>query len=281
MNCASGVGEPIKIASAFYSVDEATPIEIELDGKLAGLDLTHSGRKFPQKVLVTSLDAGDLANALRIATSYCWASPKAFSQEERLKLLRGAFNALYRYQTRQRRDIDGLDDTAKLFLEERFLNRTLCVYSNEISPLNYRLFVRWKMLTGDRSRALDIMEGEQPKNKAVKRKRLALFDRETLECMWDYGRGDVGGKTALKAEINDRLEQAEADESDLNKVVMLLCRYIYILRCDGVHANVEYPVFETRRSDENAFCRIFSRPLSLILQSGLRRMRPCEWNGAT
>lgn len=79
MNCVGGVGEPIKIASAFYSVDEATPIEIELDDKLAGLDLTHSGCKFPQKVLVTSLDASDLANALRIATSYCWASAKAFS----------------------------------------------------------------------------------------------------------------------------------------------------------------------------------------------------------
>lgn len=66
--------------------------------------------------------------------------------------------------------------------------------------------------------------------------------------LWLWRRG---GKTALKAEINDCLEQAEADESDLNIVVMLLCRYIYyILKCDGVHVNVEYPVFDTRRSDE-------------------------------
>lgn len=115
---------------------------------------------------------------------------------------------------------------------------------------------------GRQIKSLIYKEGEQPKNKAAKRKRLALFDRETLECMRDYGCGDVGGKTALKAEINDSLEQAEADESDLNKVVMLLCRSIYILRCDGVHTNVEYPVFDTRRSDEK-------RVLSNLLEAAV------------
>lgn len=262
MNCADGVGDSVKIASAFYSIDESMPAGIELDGNLAGLDLAYGGRKYPQIVLVASLGTGDLAKALRIAISYCWAAAKAFSQEERLKLLWGAFNALYRYQTKRGRDLDGLDDAAKLFLEDRFLNRALCVYSNEIRPLDYRLFVRWKMLTGDRSRALYIKKDERTRNKSAKGKRLAQFDRETLACMRDYGCGDVEGKAALKAEINDHLERARVDADDLNKVVMLLCRYIYILRCDGVHANVEYPIFDVKRSEEK-------RVLSNLLEAAV------------
>ena len=281
MNCVGGVGESIKIGLAFYSVDEATPIEIELDGKLAGLDLTHSGRKFPQKVLVTSLDAGDLANALRIATSYCWASAKAFSQEERLKLLWGAFNALYRYQTRQRRDIDGLDDTAKLFLEERFLNRTLCVYSNEIRPLNYRLFVRWKMLTDDRSRALYIRRANslrirRPRGRGL----LYLTARHSNVC------GTMAVATwEAKLLSKQKLTTASSKLKPMRAIsIKPSCCCVALSIFLGAMGSIR--TSSTLSSilgvaTKNAFCRIFSRPLSLILQSGLRRMRPCEWNGAT
>ena len=35
----------------------------------------------------------------------------------------------------------------------------------------------------------------------------------------------------------------KSDRLRVRRVALLVCRYAYILRCDGVHANREYPVF--------------------------------------
>lgn len=78
-----------------------------------------------------------------------------------------------------------------------------------------------------------------------KNKRLGCIDKESLICMRDRGCADYQGKSFFKTKINELLPDAKSDKIHVRRVALLVCRYAYILRCDGVHANREYPIFDS------------------------------------
>lgn len=76
------------------------------------------------------------------------------------------------------------------------------------------------------------------------------MDRETLLYMRDCGCADAESKKRLKDEIDKALANCKCKTDPTRKTTMLLCRYIYIFRCDSVHANIEYPIFKPERERE-------------------------------
>ncbi|THG34729.1 hypothetical protein [Adlercreutzia caecimuris] len=136
-----------------------------------------------------------------------------------------------------------LDEVNNLFLREEVLNQAFRVFEDKIGD-RYQDFVRWKYITSDKSSAFCIKKAEKSDSIASKKRRLQTLDRETLKYMRDFGCRDVSGKQFLKNAISESIDTVEEESSSLRKTCMLLCRYTYLFRCDGVHANVEYPVFE-------------------------------------
>lgn len=236
--------------SADYSIDNKPAEVLELPSCLINLKCEYAGQKMDRTVVERCLQEDDLAKTLRIAISYCWAATKAFSEEERLKLLWGSFNALYREYGRLnemncRIDTVMLDEINDLFLQGSVLCKSLQVFMDEIGSA-YKSFVRWKVITGSRSQSLYLHSKTNKKSEGAIIKRLHKLDLETLTCMRDFGCGDVGGKKLLKGAIANVIQDVSERDSPLRKTCLLLCRYIYIFRCDGVHANVEYPVFDSQ-----------------------------------
>lgn len=248
LTCLNGNNVLPRFQAAAFSVDGGSEKEVELPTELCNLGHEYSGLKFSRSAIDRCLGESPLARSLRIAVSYCWAASRAFSEEERLKLLWGAFNALYRQHARSvglrsGREVDRLDEVNDLFLCERVLDRALRVFKSEIGD-KYQDFVRWKYITSDKSSAFYIKKAKKSNGVDRKKRRLQTLDRETLRCMCDFGCGDVAGKQDLKNAISESIDVVEEESGLLRKTCMLLCRYTYLFRCDGVHANVEYPVFE-------------------------------------
>lgn len=246
--CLNGNGVVPRFRAVAFSVDGGSEKEVELPTELCNLGHEYSGLKFSRSAIDRCLGESPLARFLRIAVSYCWAASRAFSEEERLKLLWGAFNALYRrhaqsVEPRPKFEVGMLDEVNNLFLREEVLDQALRVFEDTIGD-GYQDFVRWKYITSDKSSAFYIKKAEKSDGVDKKKKRLQTLDRETLRCMRDFGCGDVAGKQYLKNAISESIDAAEGESSLLRKASMLLCRYTYLFRCDGVHANVEYPVFE-------------------------------------
>lgn len=240
--------------SATCSIDEKECSPVELPDCLRNLELGLSGRPFPYVVVKRSFGHDDLAKCLRIMISYYWASVQSFSQEERLKLVWGSFNALYRFYYRSKEnkrinEIEMLDCVNKLLMQEDILVRTTAQFNNGIGA-RYKDFVRWRTVTGDRCRSIYIHDDEKKKALELKRERLRMMDKETLIFMRDCGCMSVPGKQKLKAEINDAADEVLVSDSPSRRISMLLCRYIYIFRCDAVHAEVEYPVFNNEKERE-------------------------------
>lgn len=85
------------VASISYSLNEDTPKNLKIPEELQQTITEYSGIHFPYTTIDKALKSDCSSEALKIAISYCWIASKAISQEERLKLLWGAFNALYRW----------------------------------------------------------------------------------------------------------------------------------------------------------------------------------------
>ena len=83
--------------------------------------------------------------------------------------------------------------------------------------------------------------------------RLLLLDKDTLAYMRDIGCGEVEGKQSLKRAIDTLLPHAKNDKVSLRRACLLACRYAYIFRCEGVHANKVYPVFNAKSESEKQF----------------------------
>lgn len=253
-SCEAVVDEP-RLISATYALNGKRAEDIALPDDLTSLEINWLGTRFPETAVKRSFGDSWLAKSIRIAISYRWASLRAFSQEERLKLLWGSFNALYREYARYKNpsarrlfEQDMLDYMNNLFLERNVLNRALRVFDEEIEPLGYKEFVQWRILAGPRCKALFVKDsGDKTSNQA---KRLGLLDKETLMNMRDCGCKDYKTKAELRIAIDGRLKTGVAPANPIRKVSMLLCRYIYIFRCDGVHANTVYPVFKSRGDEE-------------------------------
>lgn len=248
--CLEGCAESPIYASASFSIDGKDATEIELSDDLRNLVLRYSGDHFSRKVIKNSFGSEDVAKVFRIAVSYYWAASNAYSQEERLKLLWGSFNALYRWIELRKvqgsiREVDALDKVNGLFINKPIFNRAVDVFVNEIET-DYENFVRWKLLTGTRSRSI-FMKSKSDSQLCKKRTRLRYLDEDTLVFMRDYGCENVGGKAFLKTEIEDSIANAVVHSDRGRKIAMLICRYTYVLRCDAMHANIEYPVFRANK----------------------------------
>lgn len=101
LSCLSSDRQPTPVySSAFYSIDGKADEGIEVPGCLINIELGNSVKQLPFLVVKRSFFDDRLAICLRIMIGYCWAAAQAISQEERLKLLWGSFNALYRYYYR-------------------------------------------------------------------------------------------------------------------------------------------------------------------------------------
>lgn len=252
LTCMEGVESGPVLKCATLSADGKRGRAVELPQNLMGLCCEYSGRRFERGTAERSLGDGELAKALRISISYCWAASKAFSEEERLKLLWGSFNALYRYYAKSIGasglcEARMLDEVNNLFLSGDVLTRSLSVFDSELSR-SYESFVRWKLLTSSKSRQLYVGKETSKKKADENTRRLCALDKDTLMFMRDDGCGDLPSKARLKALIDHNIGSIETN-SPLRKACMLLCRYIYIFRCDGVHANLPYPVFKAKEAD--------------------------------
>lgn len=101
------------------------------------------------------------------------------------------------------------------------------------------------MLTGTRSRSFHIANNDKKYLDSEKIKRLGYIDKESLTYMRDRGCADYQSKSLFKTKINELLPDAKNDRLRVRRVALLVCRYANILRCDGVHANREYPIFDS------------------------------------
>lgn len=255
LSCLSSDRQPTPVySSALYSIDGKADEVIEVPSCLLNIELGNSVKQLPFQVVKRSFFDDQLAICLRIMISYCWAAAQAISQEERLKLLWGSFNALYRYYYRTKNKKGNnetlmLDEVNKLFIREPIFVEAASVFSNEIED-SFKDFVRWKRLTGDKSRSICIA-GAKGKQLDEKRDRLDMIDGNTLRFMRDFGCAGVPGKKRLKEEIEAAIDRAVVDNSSARRISLLLCRYIYMFRCNAVHAEVEYPVFDSKKENEN------------------------------
>ena len=91
-----GIEQSPSIATASCSIDGECGTELEVPHDLNDAFPTFSGVRYPDSVVGESLHDDAIARSLHIAISYSWAASRAGYPEERLKLLWGAFNALYR-----------------------------------------------------------------------------------------------------------------------------------------------------------------------------------------
>lgn len=101
------------------------------------------------------------------------------------------------------------------------------------------------MLTAARSSALHIANKDKKKAMPYQLDNLRCIDRQSLIYMCDRGCADFPSESFLKTKITELLPDAESDRLCTSRVALLVCRYAYILRCDGVHVNREYPVFNS------------------------------------
>lgn len=243
------------LESALYSLNDGEAEELRLPDGLDNLKLDWRGVRFPTKAVKRSLGNDWVANSISIAISYCWAAARTFSQEERLKLLWGSFNALYRGYARLKKpdakrlsEQDALDLMNGLLVGNSVLKQALQVFYEEIEPIGYKEFVQWKILTSPRSGSLYVKpDSDLPKEKG---RRLALLDTETLENMRDCGCKNYKTKANLRRAVENQISNSKCETEPNRKVAMLLCRYIYIFRCEGVHAETVYPVFRTNGNNE-------------------------------
>lgn len=248
LSCLDENGHSPQLESATYSKDDGQASIFELPKTLTELSCHYSGRMYGFRTIERCLQNDTVGKSLRIAISYNWAAFHAFSSEERFKLLWGSFNALYREFAKinglkSRQDAKMIDEVVTLFNNKHVLNQALDVFKNEVDPYPYKSFVKWKILTGDKSKALYIKRDEDSGTLKVKKARLQTLDKDTLIYMRDCGCEDYDSKQNFKAAIEEAIIVSKENSSSLRKTCMLLCRYTYIFRCDGVHANIEYPVF--------------------------------------
>lgn len=143
------------------------------------------------------------------------------------------------------KDAQMLNCVNQLFIEHDVLSRSLIKYDEIFDDISYEDFVGWKLLTVARSSALHIANKDKKKAKPYQFDNLRCIDKQSLFYMCDRGCADFPSKSFLKTKITELLPEAESDRLCTRRVALLVCRYVYILRCDGVHANREYPVFNS------------------------------------
>lgn len=246
------------VASISYSLNEATPKNLKIPEELQQTIIEYSGIHFPYTTIDKALKSDCSSEALKIAISYCWVASKAISQEERLKLLWGAFNALYRWYGKSQnlknpREIAMLDATNKLFLSQNVLVKTIRQFDKALRDPIWKNLIRWKVITSSRSSSLYIQMKDKQDVHNAKCNRLMFLDKDTLIYMRDIGCGTVKGKQSLKSAIDTLLPHAKTDKVPLRRACLLACRYAYIFRCEGVHANKVYPVFNAKSESEKQF----------------------------
>ena len=246
------------IASVSYSLNEDTPKNLKIPEELQQTITEYSGIHFPYTTIDKALKSDCSSEALKIAISYCWVASKAISQEERLKLLWGAFNALYRWYGKSQnlknpREIVMLDATNKLFLSQNVLVKTARQFDKALRDPIWKNLIRWKVITSSRSSSLYIRDKDNQNAHRTKCNRLMFLDKDTLIYMRDIGCGTVKGKQSLKSAIDTLLPHAKTDKVPLRRACLLACRYAYIFRCEGVHANKVYPVFNAKSESEKQF----------------------------
>lgn len=248
--CMEGMEQSPRIAAVSCLVDGKDTVELEVPHELNDALPTFSGTGYPDNVVGRSLRGDAVAKSLHIAISYSWAASRAGYPEERLKLLWGAFNALYRGYAEATganatKEFRMLNEVNNLFIEQDVLIRSLIKFDEIFNDMSYEDFVGWKLLTGTRSSALHIANKDENKTSLGQLEKLRCIDRQSLIYMRDRGCADFSGKRFFKTKINDLLPEAKSDRLRTRRVALLVCRYAYILRCDGVHANREYPVFNS------------------------------------
>lgn len=248
--CIDGMEQPPCIAAVSCLLDRKGTIELEVPHELNNALSTFNGTRYPDGVVRRSLRGDAIAKSLHIAISYSWAASGAGYPEERLKLLWGAFNALYRGYaeatgSNTKNDALMLNRVNQLFVEHDVLIHSLIKFDQIFNHRGYEDFVSWKLLTGTRSRSLHIANNDKKYVDPEKIKRLGYIDKESLTYMRDRGCADYQSKSLFKTKINELLPDAKNDRLRVRRVALLVCRYAYILRCDGVHANKEYPIFDS------------------------------------
>lgn len=248
--CIDGMEQPPCIAAVSCLLDRKGTIELEVPHELNNALSTFNGTRYPDGVVRRSLRGDSIAKSLHIAISYSWAASGAGYPEERLKLLWGAFNALYRGYaeatgSNTKNDALMLNRVNQLFVEHDVLIHSLIKFDQIFNHRDYEDFVSWKLLTGTRSRSLHIANNDKKYVDPEKIKRLGYIDKESLTYMRDRGCADYQSKSFFKTKINELLPDAKSDRLRVRRVALLVCRYAYILRCDGVHANREYPIFDS------------------------------------
>ena len=257
--CMEGMEQSPGIAAVSCSVDRKDAIELEVPHELNVALSTFSGAGYPDSVVGRSLQDDAVAKSLHIAISYSWAASGAGYPEERLKLLWGAFNALYRgyagaADSGATRDIQMLNKVNQLFIEHDVLSRSLIKFDEIFDDISYEDFVGWKLLTASRSSALHIANKDKKKAKPYQLDNLRCIDRQSLIYMCDTGCADYPSKSFLKTKITELLPEAGTDRLRTRRVALLVCRYAYILRCDGVHANKKAIVGRSSRDRYRRFC---------------------------
>ena len=250
LTCIDGMEQPPCIAAVSCLLDRKGTIELEVPHELNNALSTFNGTRYPDGVVRRSLRGDAIAKSLHIAISYSWAASGAGYPEERLKLLWGAFNALYRGYaeatgSNTKNDALMLNRVNQLFVEHDVLIHSLIKFDQIFNHRGYEDFVSWKLLTGTRSRSLHIANNDKKYVDPEKIKRLGYIDKESLTYMRDRGCADYQSKSLFKTKINELLPDAKSDRLRVRRVALLVCRYAYILRCDGVHANREYPIFDS------------------------------------
>lgn len=248
--CIDGMEQPPCIAAVSCLLDRKGTIELEVPHELNNALSTFNGTRYPDGVVRRSLRGDAIAKSLHIAISYSWAASGAGYPEERLKLLWCAFNALYRGYaeatgSNTKNDALMLNRVNQLFVEHDVLIHSLIKFDQIFIHRGYEDFVSWKLLTGTRSRSLHIANNDKKYVDPEKIKRLGYIDKESLIYMRDRGCADYQSKSLFKTKINELLPDAKSDRLRVRRVALLVCRYAYILRCDGVHANREYPIFDS------------------------------------
>lgn len=248
--CIDGMEQPPCIAAVSCLLDRKGTIELEVPHELNNALSTFNGTRYPDGVVRRSLRGDAIAKSLHIAISYSWAASGAGYPEERLKLLWGAFNAPYRGYaeatgSNTKNDALMLNRVNQLFVEHDVLIHSLIKFDQIFNHRGYEDFVSWKLLTGTRSRSLHIANNDKKYVDPEKIKRLGYIDKESLTYMRDRGCADYQSKSLFKTKINELLPDAKNDRLRVRRVALLVCRYAYILRCDGVHANKEYPIFDS------------------------------------
>lgn len=211
--CIDGMEQPPCIAAVSCLLDRKGTIELEVPHELNNALSTFNGTRYPDGVVRRSLRGDAIAKSLHIAISYSWAASGAGYPEERLKLLWGAFNALYRGYaeatgSNTKNDALMLNRVNQLFVEHDVLIHSLIKFDQIFIHRGYEDFVSWKLLTGTRSRSLHIANNDKKYVDPEKIKRLGYIDKESLIYMRDRGCADYQSKSLFKTKINELLPDA-------------------------------------------------------------------------